>query len=309
MAIQKELWVPAIEENLYKGLELINMVATDDSAYVNGTKIHVPNAGTAPAVTRSNSTYPAIVTERTDADLEYSLTNFEIGPVRLGWADQLQLSYDKVKSITNDFMGNLSEAMKNYFLSQMYTYAATTLIDTTGTTTLTNWLGGTAAGSLKYLLGANVADAAGRLDRMKMPSTDRYLLLDYQQYWQLITDLSYNADRLDVIPGLSVNALVPKIFGFQVISLPFVAAVTVNTGTAAMIEPSATDGSFSFTTNNRPIALAFHKSAVSWAKTAVNATTSISAGMFGETMEATVYGGAKYRKTSANGVVAIRSTS
>ena len=97
MAIQKEVWIPAIEENIYKGLEIISNVCTDDSTYVGNKTVHIPNAGTAPTVSRGNTTYPVAITERTDSDVNYNLTNFEIGPVRLGWADSLQLSYEKLK--------------------------------------------------------------------------------------------------------------------------------------------------------------------------------------------------------------------
>ena len=308
MAVNKEIWLPSIQENLFKGFELLRQVASDDSAYVQNYKVHVPNAAAAPSVSRANSTYPVAVTERSDTDVDYSLTNFEIGPVRLGWAEKLQLSYDKVQSITADFIGNLNENMKNYILSQWYDYSASTLVSTTGSSTSTNWLGGSAAGSLKHMLGADVRSAAQILDRQKFPTNDRYLLVDYAQFWQLLGDLAYNAARVEVINGLS--ATMDAIYGFKVIQLPYVAAVDVNTGTASMIEPATADGSYTFTTNNRPVALAFHKSAVSYAWTPVEMfTAEQDPGHFGDVMSASVYGGGKYRRTSANGVVAIRSTS
>jgi len=304
MAIQKEVWLPAIEENLYKGIEVIENVATDDSTYVNNKTVHIPNAGAAPTVSRGNSTYPAAIVERTDTDVDYTLTNFEIGPVRLGWADGLQLSYNKVQSITNDFMGNLSETIRNYFLSQWYSYDASTIIDTTGTATTTNWLGGSATGSLKHLIGADVIKAARIMDQMKMPAGDRYLLVDPVQWWQLIQDFGYNAARVGVTGGFP--STIEPMFGFTVIQIPFVAAVDANTG-GTVIVPTAADGSFTFAAANRPIALAIQKSAVSWAKTNVETWTAQGGGMFGESLEASLYGGSKYRRTDKKGIVAIRS--
>jgi len=310
MAIQTEIWLNSIQENLYKGFELLTETMSNDSTFVANKTVHVPNAAAAPNVSRGNSTYPVAITERNDTDLTYNLTNFEIGPVRLGWADGKQLSYDKVASVTNDFMGNLSENMKNYLLSQIWTHNsgnADRLVSTTGTSTTTNWLGGTASGSLKHLLGADVRNAAKILDKEKFPSNDRYMLLDYEMFWQLLGDLSYNANRLQVVNGLT--STIDPIYGFKVIQLPFVGAVTVNTGTAETIAPTAADGSFSFTTNNRPIGLAFHKSAASFAWTAPYMMTSEDdPTMFGDVMSATVYGGGKYRRTDGKGVVAIRAT-
>ena len=50
MAIQKELWSGAIQENFYKGIEVIKQAFTDDTMFLmsgaNGAKtIHVPSAG------------------------------------------------------------------------------------------------------------------------------------------------------------------------------------------------------------------------------------------------------------------------
>jgi hypothetical protein len=308
MAIQTEVWIPAIEDNLYKGFEVMRAVASDDSSYAQNTTVHVPNAGASPIVTRGNSTYPVTIAERTDADVSYDLTNFEIGPVRLGWADGLQLIYDKVASVTNDFMGNMLEHMQKYICSQWWTYDSDLIVSTShASLTATNWLGGTASGSLKLLTGDNVRQAAEILDREKFPSGDRYLLLDYKMYWQLLKDVSYNDTRIEVLGGF--QSTIDNIYGFKVIQLPFVAAVSANTGSVTMIEPSATDGSFTFTTNHRPIGLAFHKSAVSFAWTAPKPFSQDNdPTMFGDILSASVYGGGKYRRTSANGVVAIRAT-
>jgi hypothetical protein len=308
MAIQKELWIPAIEENLYRGIEVIASVATDDSAYVNNKTIHVPNAGTAPSVSRGNSTYPVAIEERTDADVEYTLTNFEIGPIRIGWADQLQLSYDKVQSVTNDFMGNLSEALRNYLLAQfMNTATAANTVSTTGTSTTTNWLGGDATGSLKHLIGADVRSAAAKLDGQKFPYGDRYLLLDYMQFWQLIGDVTYNDARIGHVGGFPVT--LDNIFGFTVIQLPYVGALSTNSTGGTVISPTAADGSYSFAAANRPTALAFHKRAVSWGKTGVEAfSQEQDPTMFGDILSASVYAGGKYRRSSADGIVMIRST-
>jgi len=307
MAIQTEVWLPSIQENLFKGFEVMRHVASDDSSYVQNKTVHVPNAGAAPIVTRGNTTYPVAITERTDVDVKYDLANFEIGPVRLGWADGLQLSYNKVQSITNDFMGNMSEHMQKYICSQWYTYAASTIIDTTATATETNWLGGAAAGALKVMKGRNVRKAAEILDRQKFPANDRYLLLDYMMFWQLLGDVSYNDARIEVLGGF--QATIDNVYGFKVIQLPFVAAVDA-VGAANVHAPAAADGSFTFGANSRPIGLAFHKSAVSFAWTAPKPfAQNNDPTMFGDVLSASVYGGGKYRRTSANGVVAIRPTS
>lgn len=306
MGIQKEVWLPFIQENLYKGFELVRNVAQDDSVYVTNATVHIPNAGAAADVNRDNTSYPVSISERTDTTITYDLHSFQMGPRRLGWSDSLQLSYNKMSSLAADFVGNINERIKDYTLSQWWTYNANTIVSTSGTATTTNWLGGSAAGSLKHLTGADVRSAAKILDRQKFPATERYLLLDPDQFWQLLGDMAYNSDRIEVVAGLS--ATVDTIYGFKVIQLPYVAAVSANTGTASMIVPG-TDGSYSYTSTNRPAGLAFHKSAVSYAYTPIKVfTNSQQPEYFGDLTSAEIFGGGKYRRTDAEGVVAIRST-
>ena len=78
MAIQKELWSGAIQENFYKGIEVIKQAFTDDTMFLmsgaNGAKtIHVPSAGSLGSPTKGNSTYPVSITERPDQDVSYDL--------------------------------------------------------------------------------------------------------------------------------------------------------------------------------------------------------------------------------------------
>lgn len=305
MAVQKENWIPAIEENLYKGLEAIKMVSTDDSAFRNGSTIHIPSAGTSAVVTKGNSTYPVSITERTDQEISYTLSNYEIGPVRLGWADKIQLSYDKVMSVTNDFMGNLSNRIAIELMAAWYYKATASLVPTTGTSTTTNWLGGSATGALKNIIGADVRSAAAILDKQLVPSNDRFLLLDYNMFWQLLGDLSYNADRVEIVAGLPMTMI--PIYGFKVIQMPYVASVT----TSDVIKtPSTTDGSFTFASGDRPIGLAVQKSCLSMALTDVEGFDGANRPeYFGDVLSASLFGGGKYRRYDGKGSVAIRATS
>ena len=304
MAIQKEIWLQSIEDNLYKGLEAIIAVSRDDSAFVNNKTIHIPSSGTAPTISKGNTVYPASISERTDQEITYDLSNYEIGPLRLGWADQLQLSYDKTLSIANDFMGNLSDRMAKEFMAAWYYKATASLVETSGTATTTNWLSG-GTGALQHLTGADVRSAAMILDKQIIPSGDRYLLLDPDMFWQLMGDLDYQAARLGVFAGLPTAP--GPVYGFTVIQMPYVAAVD----TSDVIKtPSAADGSFTYTTTDRPIGLAVHKSALSFAITPVEGfVMDKDPAYFGDVLSASIYGGAKYRRYDGKGSVAIRATS
>lgn len=305
MALQKELWSAAIQDNLTKGMEAIAMVATNDNAYINSTVVHVPSAGALQGVQRGTVSLPLAVTTRTDNDLSYNLTPFRVPPTQLDWAEKFQLEYDKVQSITRDLSGNLSEDFAKWIMSQWYYKAATSLVATTGSSTTTNWLGGSAAGALKHILGADVRSAAKIMDGQKVNAADRFLLLDYEMYWQLLGDMAYDATRVEVIGGLT--ATIDQIYGFKVIQMPYVASVT----TADVIkEPAAAGGGFTFASTDRPIGLAIQKDCVSFASSPIEVMTlENDPTYYGSILSSIMYGGGKYRRYDGKGSVAIRATS
>jgi hypothetical protein len=305
MAIFREVWSQAIQDNLYRGLEAVRMVATDEpSDFINSTKVHIPNAGSVPGTVRGDVVLPLAVLERTDLDLDYDLQKFRVKPQNIEWALRYQLSYDKIQSITKDQMGTLASDMAKYMMSQWYFKAAASLVSTTGTPTTTNWLGGSASGSLKHLTGADVRNAAKILDGQLVPDSDRYLILDYEMFWQLVGDLAYNANRLEVVQGL--GTMIPDLYGFKVIQMPYVASIDSSSNIKV---PAAADGSFTYASTDRPIGLAIQKSCVSIATSEVTAFVNDNdPTYYGTILSAAVYGGGKYRRTDGKGVVAIRAT-
>lgn len=306
MALQKEFWSPVIEENLTKGLEAIAMVATNETGtFLNNKTVHIPSAGALGGVKRGDVSLPLAVTQRTDQEITYDLTQFRIPPTLMDWAEKFQLSYDKMLSITRDLTGNLSEDIAKWLMSQWYYKATGSLVPTTGTTTTTNWLGGSAAGALKHMVGADVRSAAKIMDGQKVRSDNRFLLADYEMYWQLLGEMSYNADRTEVIGGLT--ATIDLIYGFKVIQMPYVASVT----TADVIkEPAVDGGGFTFASTDRPIALAIQKDCVSYAVSPIDVLTNENdPTYYGSILSSIVWGGGKYRRYDGKGVVAIRATS
>lgn len=297
MAIQKELWSPVISENLFRGIEAIRMAATDDIIHVAAKTIHLPSAGSLGSVTVGNTTYPVAVTERTDQEVTYDLTNFEIGPVRVGWADKLQLSYDKLGSVVNDFMGNLSERIAAKLTLDMYHYTAGNYVVTTGADVAGHATGAT--GNRKSLIGANIRSAAELMTKQKVPINDRYILLDYAMFWQLVSDLSYGTYRADVVINpAGFNQLTIPLYGFTIIEMPFV-------GYAASTGAVRAYGNAGATTD-LAFGLAIQKSCASYAFTDLQMFDGTDKPeYFGDIISASIYGGAKYRRYDKKGVIPI----
>jgi hypothetical protein len=148
------------------------------------------------------------------------------------------------------------------------------------------------------LTGADVLSAALILDKQQIPMSDRFLLLDATMFYQLLTDMKYTAERVEVNPnGLSI--LVPPIYGFRVVQLPHVAHIVASTGA---VRPVGHVGA----TTDEAVGLAIHKRAVSFAKSTPNVIVeNDSAAYFGGLLSGQVFAGGSYRRYDKYGVVPI----
>ncbi len=93
-ALQKEIWVADIQENLYENNEFLSK-STDHSGYVTNKTVHLPQAGSDPDVEVDREVVPASVTKRTDTDLTYDIHEFTTTPTLVQDFEELQLSYSK----------------------------------------------------------------------------------------------------------------------------------------------------------------------------------------------------------------------
>lgn len=297
MALQKELWHPVISENLFKGLEAIRVVATDDSVYAANKTIHLPSAGARATVTAGNTSYPVAVTERTDQEVTYDLTNYEFGPLRLGKFDALVLSYDKMTSLINDMMGGLSSRLARDIMIAWYHYTQKQFRLTSGSTVEKHAPGAT--GNAKAMTGADVRAAAAIMDAQLIPQEGRYLIADSIMFWQLMDDLSYSADRVEIVSGLPTAPGTP--YGFTVVQMPHV----VYTDSSKAARPFGHAGA----AGDLGVALAVQRSAVSFASTDIE--TFDGAGRpeyFGDIISGSAWAGGKYRRYDKAGVVPIIQT-
>lgn len=299
MAIPKEVWLGMVENNLFDDtLAKVQMGIKDDSAFVaaGGSVVHIPNAGTAATVTKSNDTYPVAVTKRTDNDNYYSLTNFEVGPVLVSWKDGKSASYEQTESILVDQLSGLGVRLGREILLGQYHYTSGLYVPTTGGNATAH--SPSATGNRKVLLGADIRTALGIMDRTSVPTGDRYLYVDSTMYWQLMTDLGYTAYRTD-LAILGQTGMTDNILGIKIIMMPQVLHSVVSTGAIRAIDHAGA-------TTDQAVALLVQKSCTSMAISEINGFADDSrAEYFGDLYSASVYGGGKYRRYDKYGVVPI----
>ena len=198
MALQKEIWVSSIVEKLFAN-DTFASRAQNHSAFSDGKKVHVPNAGALPAVTVDNTTYPVSHAERTDTDLYYDLHKYEIGPVRVGDIEDVQLSYDK--------RGSILSGVRNALTEQVHTDL------------LTGWVAACTAAANKTVAAtfgkAAVLAIKLAFDKKDVPQDGRCIVLTPEAYNELLDELSDAEQFAFSAAANSANGTVGKYLGFD----------------------------------------------------------------------------------------------
>lgn len=123
MAIQKEIWLADIVEPLYAS-NTFAAQSVDHSDFVNGTVVHVPNAGSPPEIVKNRSTFPATATRREDTDLTYTLNDYSTDPVHIPNAEAVELSYNKRQSVISQIQLALADKVYKDLLESWWKEAS-----------------------------------------------------------------------------------------------------------------------------------------------------------------------------------------
>ena len=293
MAIQKELWADMIQEELRAKIDPLKLFAMDLSEYAIGKSIHIPVAG-ATTIQKNVSSFPMSVAERTDTVIDITLNTYHWSPIRITQADKVQLAYDKMASLYNSLNGGLGERLLIESLIGMYHYTAGAYVTTTGASYPAHATGAT--GNRRGLTSMDIRKAAALLDKQKVPIADRWLVVDSIMFWQLVDDLAYNADRVDLVAGLP--SITTPLYGFTIVSVPQVAYVT----SAGVIRPYGDAG----TTTDNAVALAIQKSCAGFGMSEVATFVKEDDPTYqADIISGWVLHGAKYLRTGKEGIVPI----
>lgn len=293
MALNKEIWLPDLVGNLFADDSFVAR-SLNHSAFVNFKTVHVPNAGTAPSVTKGRNSFPASVSTRTDYDLTYNIGEFTTDPFRVPNAEEVELSYDKRNSILSASKSAIQEAVANDILTS-WVPSSFTVVRTSGDSVAAHLASQT--GNRKKITLADVLKIKKEFDKNNIPQNDRYLLLDYEMYAELmeaIVDGHYNESfsrSADAEKGT-----VGTIYGFGVY-LRSTALRTVAAGTSLAASAGATD---------QAAGLAWQKDCVSIAKGEAEIFESNNDPLYyGDVFSCLVRAGGSYVRNDKAGVVVI----
>lgn len=213
MAVMPEIWTDFVVENLFKDNEFL-LESIDESQYVlQGSVVHIPQAGAPSAVKRNRTQLPATITRRTDVDITYALDEFTTDPRFIPDADRVQLSYDKMKSCMGEDMANLRQVMAD---TMLYNWKPAYFIKATGDASEKNLIHGTGVRT-----GVTVEDfvkAKEIFNKWGIPKEGRHVVLPSEMYAQLCNDVRLNQnDNLLTAVYDPVNGSLVKLEGFRII--------------------------------------------------------------------------------------------
>ena len=253
MALQKEIWVNDIQEKLFAGAEFITK-SVDHSAFVSNKIVHLPQAGSVPAIVKDRAAYPATIAQRTDSETTYNLAEFTTDPIHLTDIDELQTSYDKRNSILGQHVEVLNDRIALETAFAWSTDTAANQIVTTGAASSLA-LAENATGTRKELTKEDVRAAAALFDRQNVVSTGRVLVLPSDMYYQLFSDTTLISS--DYMRKASLESgVMAQLYGFDIMIRSKVAefgeAASVYTKNAVGAAGAATDslGALAFQTNS-----------------------------------------------------------
>jgi hypothetical protein len=216
-ALQTEVWVADIMENLFYENEFLNL-AVDHSAYIQNKTVHVPQAGGASAVVKNRTELEATLSKRTDTELTYDLDNYTTDPVVVKDIEGLQVSYDKRQSVIGLHIATLSDTIAVETLQKWAVTGSTDhVLRTTGAATgmIPN---ATATGTRLLLTQNDIARAAAIMDIDKVPRQGRFAVIPTAMLTGLFADNELLKLRALVSEDMVKMGVIAELHGFKIIS-------------------------------------------------------------------------------------------
>lgn len=239
MAITPEIWQKNVKDHIFKDNEFLNYCNIADEYVLNGTIVHIPQAGAPSGVKRNRKNLPATVTLRQDVDITYALDEFTTDPRIITNAEEIENSYDKVASVTQNDVANLKENIADWMLYKWAPAALARILRTSGGSVAAHMPGAT--GNRKAFIGNDLKGARKLFNKDGVPREDRYALMSSDQYDQLTTDASYTSTR-DALRDMNLpEGVIGRLYGFWIMERATVLTAN-NDSTPVVKEPDASTG-------------------------------------------------------------------
>lgn len=299
-AIQQEFWVNYIIDNLFKDNSFLTKCFDESDYVLEGSIVHIPQAGAKPTVVKNRSSFPATVVRRTDTDITYTLDVYSTDPTLITNAEAKEVSYDKIGSAIGEHVTSLEETYADDMLVKWAPTVTGNILRTTGSTVATSLSTG-ATGTRKAFVKEDLKRAQALMNKQKISKEDRYALIPTDLLQELTSDAvlmardGVNGNELDM-----KNGVIMKLYGFQIMERSESVVYTNATPPAPKAYSAATA-----VTDNQAV-LCWQKNAVAKAKGSVKFFENLNDALhYGDVYSAEVKLGGRKRRTGGEGVIAI----
>jgi hypothetical protein len=303
MAVQTEVWIRDIEEELY-GTDTWIYRATNDSQYVNNKTVHVPRSGANPTIVknRSYSGTPATVGVRADTTQDYNIDEYTTDPVTIPSIEEIQTSYSKRQSVLRQHMDSVNDRIAletaDAWISGI---TATDIFRTTGASGAL-LPGGATAGSRLKVTAADISLIAARMDEEEVPQANRVCVMPAVMFADLFSDTTLANIWANSNKGSNIIAepqLMGRFMGFDIYVRGRVIVFNTISGTAKI----AVTAAVATATAGAAGALFFQSGQVRYAKGAIMPYLQENAPQFhGDVMSIGVLHGAKATRSTEIGI-------
>lgn len=290
MALNKEIWIESIVGNLFADGTFLGR-SVNHSSFVDNKTVHVPNAGSAPEVTKNRAVFPATASGRTDYDLDYSIDEFTTAPFRISNAEEVELSYDKRESIVGACREALAEAVANDVL-ESWVPASFEKVVTTGSGVAPHLASQT--NNRKAVAIADILAVKKLFDKNNIPQDGRCFMLDYEMYNQLLGALSESQANAFLATADASKGIVGKLFGFDFYMRSNVLRCNSG-GTALASSAAATDQAAGIAWYDKAVSVALGQTEIF--------ETQNDPTYYGDIVSALVRAGGKYMRNDKKGIV------
>lgn len=295
MAVQKEIWQRDLVKDFFADNSFASKAVNDDMYVNEGKKVHIPNAG-APADVEVNRTkLPAEAKERKDTDVDYTLDELTTDPVRIPFADTVELSYDKRNSVIAQNKLQLIETASEILLKN-WAPGKENCVGTTGKEVDAHTA--SATGKRKALDKNDILALMTKMDAENLPQEGRYLLLDASMYAQLLNSLTETESIGFFAAADAKKGIIGQLYGFNILKRSKV-LVYAKAGTVKGLKAKGA-------ADDNAAGLAWHESCVSRALGEVKMFDSSNDPLYyGDIYSFLVRVGGAKRRTDKKGVYAI----
>lgn len=211
MGVEVELWHTDIAEEIFKDNEFLLHAFDADDFVLAGKVVHIPQSGGAASVEKNRSVFPAVTVKRADTDLTYALDEYTTDPVLIQNAEEVEVSYDKRRSVIAENMEGIKEYIADDILVKWSANVpAAGKLKTTGDAVLSTAPGAT--GNRKAFTEADLKKCRDYLNKQNVTKSNRYMLLPTEMISQLedsMGDKFYYKDVVNLPEGTMT-----KLYGF-----------------------------------------------------------------------------------------------